>query len=218
MSTGVTGFATLSLFRLTGAKIVVIAHNKLWPEGFPPSGMVATAQRQAQRFLWRQCIASTIVVSPAAQRQIQAVAGVPSESIHVFRPPRASLARSRRAIIHRERRDRTRKAQRTGAGWVAASLMALPSMVSSLSGKADKSGWICASMRQARECLRNIRYFAHSAHFMSRQGAISRRIARLDGCSQLRIMLAAKEANYRKSLHPRRGNVTFHSIFDISLT
>jgi glycosyltransferase involved in cell wall biosynthesis len=94
MSIGVTGFAILSLFRLTGANIVVIAHNTLWPEGFPPSGMVATVRRQAQRFLWRQCVASTIVVSPAAQRQIQTVSGVPSESIHIFRPtfPAASFA------------------------------------------------------------------------------------------------------------------------------
>jgi glycogen(starch) synthase len=94
MSTGVTGFAILSLFRLTGANIIVIAHNTLWPEGFPPSGMVAIAQRQAQRFLWRQCIASTIVVSPAAQRQIQTVSGVPLESIHVMRPtfPAAGFA------------------------------------------------------------------------------------------------------------------------------
>jgi glycogen(starch) synthase len=83
---GTAGFVILSLFRLTGAQIVAVAHSALWPDGFPHSGLIAKLRRKAQRLFWRHCATSSIVVSPAIRRQIQAVSGVSAESVYVMRP------------------------------------------------------------------------------------------------------------------------------------
>jgi glycogen synthase len=94
MNSGVTGWGALSLFRLTGAKIVPVLHNTLWPEGYPPSGLIAAARRRIEGFLWRRCVWLTIVVSPAARRQVEIVSGVCPKPILVMRPsfPAATFA------------------------------------------------------------------------------------------------------------------------------
>lgn len=83
INSGVTDWAYLSLLRLSGAKLVPILHNTLWPEGFQPTGFRARVRQRAYRFLWRR-VWLTLAVSPAAGRQVKTIAG--DVSVTVFRP------------------------------------------------------------------------------------------------------------------------------------
>ena len=72
---GVTDWAYLPLLWLSGAKIMPILHNALWPEGFRPSGLGARLRHAVYRFVWQHCIWHTLAVSAACGRQVTAIAG-----------------------------------------------------------------------------------------------------------------------------------------------
>ena len=88
VASGVTDWVYLAVLRLSGAKIVPILHNTLWPEGFRPKPGL---RQRAYRFVWQRWVCLTLAVSPACARQVQSVAGpVP---VTVFKPsfPAASF-------------------------------------------------------------------------------------------------------------------------------
>jgi glycogen(starch) synthase len=91
IASGVTDWAYLALLRLSGAKIVPLMHNTLWPEGFKPMGRVAKLRQAIYRLVWQRCVWQTLGVSPACSRQVHAVAG--HAPITVFKPsfPAASF-------------------------------------------------------------------------------------------------------------------------------
>jgi glycogen(starch) synthase len=81
VSSGVIDWAYLGILRLSGAKVVPILHNTLWPEGFRPK--IGLRQR-AYRFVWQRWVWSTLAVSPACARQVHSLAdAVP---VTVFKP------------------------------------------------------------------------------------------------------------------------------------
>jgi glycogen(starch) synthase len=75
IDSGVTDWAYLPLLWLSGAKIVPILHNALWPEGFRPTGLGARLRHAVYRFVWQHCIWHTLAVSAACSRQVTAIAG-----------------------------------------------------------------------------------------------------------------------------------------------
>jgi glycogen(starch) synthase len=75
IDSGVTDWAYLPLLWLSGAKIVPVLHNALWPEGFRPTGIGAKLRHAVYRFVWRHCIWHTLAVSAACSRQVTAIAG-----------------------------------------------------------------------------------------------------------------------------------------------
>jgi len=86
VSSGVIGWTFPALLRLTGAKLVPILHNTLWPEGYPPSGPVAALRHWGNVFFWRCCVWQTLAVSPAAGRQADSVAGPHLRPTIIFQP------------------------------------------------------------------------------------------------------------------------------------
>ena len=79
---GVTDWAYLSLLRLSGAKIVPILHNTLWPEGFPPT---MGLRQRVYRFVWRRSVWLTLAVSLACARQVRTIGGA-TIPVKVFKP------------------------------------------------------------------------------------------------------------------------------------
>ena len=75
INSGVTDWAYLPLLWLSGAKIVPILHNAVWPEGFRPTSIGAKLRHAVYRFVWQHCIWHTLAVSAACGRQVTAVAG-----------------------------------------------------------------------------------------------------------------------------------------------
>jgi glycogen(starch) synthase len=75
VNSGVTDWAYLPLLWLSGAKIVSILHNAVWPEGFRPTGIGAKLRHAVYRFVWQHCIWHTLAVSAACGRQVTEIAG-----------------------------------------------------------------------------------------------------------------------------------------------
>jgi glycogen(starch) synthase len=75
IDSGVTDWPYLALLWMSGAKIVLILHNTVWPEGFRPTGIGAKLRHPIFRFVWRHCIWHTLAVSTACGRQVAAIAG-----------------------------------------------------------------------------------------------------------------------------------------------
>jgi hypothetical protein len=95
VASGVTDWGYLAVLRLSGAKIVPILHNALWPEGFRPKPGL---RQRAYRFVWQRSVCLTLAVSPACARQVRSVAGpVP---VTVFKPsfPAASFVDAIRSL------------------------------------------------------------------------------------------------------------------------
>lgn len=92
VASGTSECLYLSLLRLSGAKIVYVLHNTLWPEGFPPKGAKARFRMFGARLFWRHAVAATLAVSPTAARQAEAVG---AKDTIVFKPtfPNADFAR-----------------------------------------------------------------------------------------------------------------------------
>jgi glycogen(starch) synthase len=81
VASGVTDWSYLPLLRFSGAKIVPVLHNALWPNEFRPK---IGLRQKLYRFVWQRCVSFTLAVSPACARQVQSVAGdVP---VVVFKP------------------------------------------------------------------------------------------------------------------------------------
>lgn len=86
VASGVTGWHVCSLLRLSGARLVPVLHNTLWPEGWRPSGPIACLRRWTYSFFWKRCVSLTLVVSLAARRQVEEVLHGLSRPILLFRP------------------------------------------------------------------------------------------------------------------------------------
>ncbi|HEX4049386.1 MAG TPA: hypothetical protein VHY19_00710 [Steroidobacteraceae bacterium] len=72
---GVVGWSLAPLLALTGAKIVPLLHNALWPVGFHRAGLRQALEDTTHRFFWRHCVWKTLVVSPALEAQVRHIAG-----------------------------------------------------------------------------------------------------------------------------------------------
>lgn len=82
VASGVTDWVYLAILRLSGARIVPILHNTLWPEGFRPK---AGLRQRIYGWVWRRCVWHTLGVSPACIRQVRLVAAAPVPAT-VFKP------------------------------------------------------------------------------------------------------------------------------------
>jgi len=74
VDSGVTHFFFLTIFRLFQIELVPILHNAMWPNGFPPRGLVAQTILKMNGFFWRHLPHATLVVSPTIRRQIREIA------------------------------------------------------------------------------------------------------------------------------------------------
>jgi glycosyltransferase involved in cell wall biosynthesis len=88
LSSGVVGFSLAFLLKLSGAKIVFILHNTVWPEGCTPRGVSSWVRGIGHHLVWKYCVWHTLVVSPAAHRQVTKIIGLPPETAPatVFQP------------------------------------------------------------------------------------------------------------------------------------
>lgn len=73
VDSGVTHFFLLAIFRLFRIEVVPILHNALWPNGFPPRGVVARALLKLNGIFWHHLPHASLVVSPAIKRQIEEI-------------------------------------------------------------------------------------------------------------------------------------------------
>jgi glycogen(starch) synthase len=75
VGSGIPDGTYLWLLRLSGAKVVPVLHNTLWPEGFRPTGMGSRLRQLIYRVVWRRCFWNTLAVSSTCSRQVKAIAG-----------------------------------------------------------------------------------------------------------------------------------------------
>ena len=94
--------ACATILRISGAKVVPVLHNTLWPEGFPPQGLKAQLYRWGERILWACHASSTLAVSQAAARQARSLG---ARNVTVFKPsfPGSSFAQPPEAKDFRDR-------------------------------------------------------------------------------------------------------------------
>jgi glycosyltransferase involved in cell wall biosynthesis/uncharacterized protein (DUF433 family) len=71
---GVVGWSLAPLLGVTGAKIVPILHNALWPVGYRGTGLRQRLEDLVHRFFWRHCAWKTLAVSDALAAQVRQVA------------------------------------------------------------------------------------------------------------------------------------------------
>lgn len=71
---GVVGWLLAPLLGVTGAKIVPILHNALWPIGNRPKGSSQALKDLAHRVFWRHFVWQTLTVSAALEAQVRQVA------------------------------------------------------------------------------------------------------------------------------------------------
>jgi glycogen synthase len=81
ITSGVTDWVYLWVLKLSGAQIVPILHNTLWPEGYPPRIFL---RQRLYGLVWRRCVSLTLAVSTACARQVRWVAG--AVPVIVFKP------------------------------------------------------------------------------------------------------------------------------------
>lgn len=74
VDSGITHFFFLAVFWLFGVKLIPILHNAVWPNGFPPRGIVARVILRLNGLFWHYVPHATLVVSPAIKRQIEEIA------------------------------------------------------------------------------------------------------------------------------------------------
>jgi glycosyltransferase involved in cell wall biosynthesis len=100
VTSGVTDWAYLPILRLSGAKLVPILHNTLWPEGFAPR---MGLRQRVYGWVWRHCVWRTLAASPACIRQLSRVAATPVAAT-LFMPtfPAASFPEVRSAPVAEE--------------------------------------------------------------------------------------------------------------------
>jgi glycogen(starch) synthase len=71
--------------RIFGIRIIAMLHNALWPAGFPLSSRTFRAFSMINGLFWRNCIESTLTVSPEVERQYTSVMGI-TGPVHQVRP------------------------------------------------------------------------------------------------------------------------------------
>ena len=82
VASGVTDWSYLAILRMSGAKIVPVLHNTLWPEGFRPRSGI---RLKIHGWVWRRCVWHTLGVSPACVRQVCMIAAAPVPAT-IFKP------------------------------------------------------------------------------------------------------------------------------------
>jgi glycosyltransferase involved in cell wall biosynthesis len=75
--------AFCEILRISGARIVPLLHNTLWPEGFPTLGLKARIVRSAERRFFSRIAVATMAVSPAVARQARSLG---AKHVTEFRP------------------------------------------------------------------------------------------------------------------------------------
>jgi glycosyltransferase involved in cell wall biosynthesis len=86
INSGVIGWEFLPVLKLSGAKLVPVMHNALWPEGYKPHHAIATFIQRCHGLVWRRCVWLTMAASPAVERQVQSLTTNTPLSIIPFRP------------------------------------------------------------------------------------------------------------------------------------
>lgn len=84
---GVVGWTFACVLKLSGARLVPVLHNALWPVGHPGNGVRQSLQDGVHRLFWRSCVWQTLAVSPALKSQVEQVAGPDvAANVRVFQP------------------------------------------------------------------------------------------------------------------------------------
>jgi glycosyltransferase involved in cell wall biosynthesis len=86
INSGVVGWAAAILLRISGARIVPILHNTLWPALRAPTTLKASLRFAGTRIFWRYFADETLAVSEEVLRQVRRVVPGPRKAMHVFQP------------------------------------------------------------------------------------------------------------------------------------
>jgi glycogen synthase len=70
IDSGAAHYFMLTLFRLMGISVAVNLHNVLWPEGYPPRGMIGKTVRWLNGFFFRHVAVAGMGVSPTCAKQV----------------------------------------------------------------------------------------------------------------------------------------------------
>ena len=76
----------LWLFRLAGIPVVVSLHNSLWPNGYPPRGLLKRLILRLDSTFWRWGAAAAVGISPECVRQVDQLTGGRHGGLYVMRP------------------------------------------------------------------------------------------------------------------------------------
>ena len=85
LNSGTTHYFAMSLFRLAGMRVVVILHNCLWPNGFPPNSPSQKLTRLFDSMFFRWVANAIIGVSPVCLRQVEQLTGVRHKFMYQIR-------------------------------------------------------------------------------------------------------------------------------------
>jgi glycogen synthase len=70
IDSGATHYFMLTLFRLMGIGVAVNLHNVLWPEGYPPQGLIGKSVRWLNGWFFRHVAVAGMGVSPTCAKQV----------------------------------------------------------------------------------------------------------------------------------------------------
>jgi glycosyltransferase involved in cell wall biosynthesis len=121
LDSGTTHYFAMSLFRLVRIRVVVILHNSLWPNGFPPNSPSQKLTRLFDSMFFRWAANAIIGVSPVCLRQVEQLTGVRHNFMYQIRaqyrpevfatiPPPPPLDRGHFQILFLGRIDNTKGA------------------------------------------------------------------------------------------------------------
>lgn len=85
LDSGTTHYFAMSLFRLAGIRVVVILHNSLWPNGFPPNNPSQKLIRLFDSIFFRWVANAVVGVSPVCIRQVEELTGVRHKFMYQIR-------------------------------------------------------------------------------------------------------------------------------------
>jgi glycosyltransferase involved in cell wall biosynthesis len=75
IDSGTTHYFVTTLYRLLGIQVVVVLHNALWPDGFPPTRPVPRLIQWLNSLFFRWVPVAIIGVSPICTRQVEQLTG-----------------------------------------------------------------------------------------------------------------------------------------------
>jgi glycogen synthase len=70
IDSGTTHYFMLTLLRLMGIRVAVNLHNVLWPEGYPPQGLIGKTVRWLNGWFFRHVAVAGMGVSPTCAKQV----------------------------------------------------------------------------------------------------------------------------------------------------
>jgi glycosyltransferase involved in cell wall biosynthesis len=85
LDSGTTHYFAMSLFRLAGIRVVVILHNTLWPNGYPPNSRSQKLISLFDSIFFRWVADAIIGVSPVCLRQVEQLTGVRHKFMYQIR-------------------------------------------------------------------------------------------------------------------------------------